>query len=152
MSVSRRKFIRSSAALSAVLVLKPGTLILGQDSMWSNNTKTDENPDQAKYYTWAMFEPYVGDTFRVHAGTQTVYLKLVALADLNSGSARTTTKKTHAPDCFSLQFKSSTPLPATASTHTLNHSVLGSFDLCMTQSGVGAEFVQMAIVNHAVNT
>jgi len=147
MSVSRRKFIRSSAALSAALFLKPGTLILGRDSNWSNNYNTAVNPGQSKY-TWAMFEPYIGDTFRVRAGTQTVNLKLVALTDLSSSSPRVT-GRTNSSDCFSLQFQSSTPLPATATIHTLDHSVLGSFDLFMTQSEVGSGFLATAIVNHA---
>jgi len=59
MSVSRRKFLKTGAVVSAALVLKPGTFILGQNSLWSNNS-----PDSVQSYSREMFAPYVGDTLR----------------------------------------------------------------------------------------
>jgi len=155
MSVSRRKFLRSSAALSAALVLKPGTFILGQDSMQSKRApdfhgKTGVDSGQFQSYSRAMFEPHVGDIFRVRAGKQTVDLKLVALNDLNPRSAGITTGRTNRTDCFSLRFRASTPLPTTATIHTLNHSMMGSFDLFMIQSEKGNQFLHTAIVNQVV--
>ena len=127
MSVSRRSFLRSSAVVSAALVLKPSTFILG------NNVPTQS-------YSREMFEPYVGDTFRVRVGKQTVDLKLVAL---------TNEKKASCTDCFSLRFEATKPLPR-ATMHTLNHSKVGNFDLFMVQSKSGAKYLQTAIVNHVV--
>jgi hypothetical protein len=140
MSVSRRKFLKSSAALSAALVLKPGTLILGQES--------DITSVQLRPYSRAMFERCLGDTFRVRAGKKTIDLKLVGLADLKPSSADITTRRTKRTDCFSLRFHATAPLPAAARTHTLSHNVFDSFDLFMTQSKEGAKFLQTAIVNH----
>ena len=136
MSVSRRRFLKSSAVVSAALVLKPGTFILGQNSLWSNNPVNSVQP-----YSREMFEPYVGDTFQVRVGKQMVDLKLVTLQNLPQAS-RT--------DGFSLQFQASKRLPTTAKIHTLNHKAVGSFDLFMGQSKAGSKFLHTAIVNHLV--
>jgi hypothetical protein len=95
-----------------------------------------------------MFEPYVGDIFNVRAGKQIVQLKLVALENVAPTSRGITTGRVARTDCFSLRFHASSPLPATARIHNLNHSKLGSFDLYMSQSQNGRKFLQTAIVNH----
>lgn len=136
MSVSRRRFLKSGAVVSAALVLKPGTFILGQNSLWSNTSINSVQP-----YSREMFEPYVGDTFQVRVGKQIVDLKLVALENLPPAS-RT--------DGFSLQFHAAKRLPTTAKFHNLNHKKLGSFDLFMGQSKAGGKFLHTAIVNHLV--
>lgn len=143
MSVSRRKFISSSAVLSAAFFLKPVTIVMAQDSLWSNPTKTN-----SQLYSRATFEPLVGDTFRVRAGKQTVDLKLVAIADMKSNAAGITTGRTSSTDCFSLRFHATTQLPATATFHNLEHKSLGSFGLFMTQSDAGSGFLHTAVVNH----
>lgn len=149
MSVSRRNFLRSSAALSAALFLKPGTSVLAREN-WSNN-QLQTNSVASQFYSRATFEPHLGDTFRVRAGDQAVDLKLVALSDMKTESTEITTAKTRATDCFSLRFHASTPLPASAkNVHTLEHKSLGSFGLFMTQSDAGSGFLLTAIVNHRV--
>jgi hypothetical protein len=145
MSVSRRKFLSSAAVLSAALVFKPGTFAFGQNSLWST---TAPSPDHS--YRREMFEPYVGDVFRVRIGKQVVDLKLVALDTVSPASRGITTGKTARTDCFSMQFHSTRSLPATARMHNLNHSKLGNFDLFMTQSRKGSKFLQTAIINHVV--
>ena len=145
MSVSRRNFLTSSAALSAALFFKPGTFVLGQDSRWIgvNSTPSD-------FYSRATFEPYLGDTFRVRVGQQTVDLKLVALADMKTESAGITTGTTRSTDCFSLRFHASAPLPSSNTVHILEHKSLGSFGLFMTQSEAGSGFLHTAIINNRV--
>jgi hypothetical protein len=143
MSVSRRRFLQAAAVVSAAVVLKPGTLVFGRNSQWSNNSL---NPDHT--YRREMFEPYVGDVFRVRVGKQMVELKLVALENASPSSRGITTGKVARTDCFSMQFHATRPLPATARMHNLNHSKLGSFDLYMSQSKMGSKFLQTAIVNH----
>ena len=143
MSVSRRRFLKAGAVLSAALMLKPGTFVLGQNSLWSDNS---HNPDHS--YRREMFEPYVGDVFRVHAGKQLVELKLVALENVSPASRGITTGKVARTNCFSMRFQASRPLPAAARMHNLNHSKLGSFDLFMSQSKKGSKFLQTAIINH----
>lgn len=146
MSVSRRNFLRSSAALSAAFLLKPGTSVLGQDSVRSNNANLGSTFSQ--FYSRATFEPLVGDTFRVRVDTHTIDLKLVSVAEMKSNASGITTGKTSRMDCVSLRFHASKPLPATATFHTLEHQSLGSFGLFMTQSDAGSGFLQTAIVNH----
>jgi len=141
MSVSRRKFLLTGAVVSAALVLKPGTFILGQNSLWSNNSP-------ANAYSREMFMPYVGDIFRVRVGKQMVDLKLVALENVQPAARGITTGRIARTDCFSLRFQAAGRLPATAGLHNLRHSKLGSFDLFMIHSEMGAKFQHTAIVNH----
>lgn len=148
MSVSRRNFLRSSAALSAAFLLKPGTSVLGQDSVRSSNASLGSTFSQ--FYSRATFEPLVGDIFRVRVDTHTIDLKLVSVAEMKSNASGITTGKT-SMECFSLRFHASKPLPATATFHTLEHHSLGSFGLFMTQSDAGSGFLQTAIVNHRVS-
>lgn len=145
MSVSRRKFLRTGAVVSAALVFKPSTFVFGNDAITSNSVLNNEAG--VRSYSREMFEPYVGDTFSVRIGKQVVDLKLVALTNVKSASG-ITTKKTARTDCFSMQFQAVKSLPATV--HTLNHTKLGNFDLFMVGSKDGAKFAQTAIVNNLV--
>ena len=88
MSVSRRRFLKASAVVSAALVLKPGSFVLGQNSLWSNSS-TESN--SAHTYRREAFEPYIGDVFRVRIGKQMVDLKLVALENVAPASRGITT-------------------------------------------------------------
>ena len=149
MSVSRRRFLRSGAVLSAAaLVLKPSTLIFAQGSNSGLELNSKTVAHSITRYTRAMFEPYIGETFRVRAGNQMVNLKLVGLTDLDQTSAGITTGKTGQTDGFSILFRATSPLPATPATHTLNHPGIGSFDLFMSQSKESGRFLNTAIVNH----
>src|SRR5215213_8574374 len=107
MSVSRRRFLKASAVVSAALVLKPGTFVLGQNSVWSNSS-ADSTP--AHTYRREMFEPYVGDVFRVRVGKQMVDLKLMALENISPISRGITTGRVARTDCFSMQFQATKPL------------------------------------------
>lgn len=143
MSVSRRRFLKAGAVLSAALVLKPGTFVFGRNSLWSNNST---NPDHG--YRREMFEPYVGDVFHVQVGKQIVDLKLVALENVSAASRGITTGRVARTDCFSMQFQGTKQLPSTARMHNLSHSKLGRFDLFMSQSKKGNKYLQTAIINH----
>ncbi len=147
MSVSRRRFLKAGAVLSAALVLKPGTFVFGQDSPWSNNSVSSL---PANAYSREMFEKYVGDVFRVRVGKQMVDLKLVALESVTPASRGITTGRVARTDCFSMRFHAASPLPVSAQMHKLNHTELGSFDLFMNQSKDGRKFLQTAIINHVV--
>jgi hypothetical protein len=149
MSVSRRKFLRSGAVLSAALLLKPGSFVVGQNSLWSNHPANNE-AGPARGYSREMFAPYIGDTFRVRVGKQMVDLKLVSLTNHEPASQGITTGKIVRTDCFSMRFHASVPLPATASTRQMSHRELGNFDLFLSQSKKGSRFLHTAIVNHLV--
>jgi len=144
MSVSRRRFLKAGAVLSAALVLKPSSLVFGRNSLWSNS------PNPVQSYSREMFEPYVGDVFHVRVGKQMVALKLVALEDSKPASPKITTRKTARTDCFSLRFQARTQLPGTGRVHSLKHTQLGGFDLFMIQSKEGATFQHTAVINQLV--
>lgn len=145
MSVSRRKFLRSGAILSAALVLKPGTLALGRNSLLSHSPA---KRNSAHGYRREMFEPYLGDVFHVRVGKETVALKLVALESVAPASRGITTGKIARTDCFSMRFQASKPLANTGGLHNLSHEKLGKFDLFLSQFETGSKFAQTAIVNH----
>ena len=145
MSISRRRFLRSAAVVSAAVVLKPSTLVFAQNSPWSNTSSTP-----LRSYSREMFEPYVGDVFRVRAGKQTVDLKLVALENSERVSPGITTRNIARTDCFSLRFEASRQLSAISKIHNLNHSQLGSFDLFMAPSEEGGKFLHTAVINQLV--
>jgi hypothetical protein len=144
MSVSRRRFLKSGAIVSAALVLKPATFALGQNSRSARSV----NPHSAHLYNREMFERHVGDVFRVRAGKQMINLKLVALENVAPASRGITTGRNIRTDCFSLRFHASKPLLASAGMHQLSHEKLGKFDLFLTQSSTGSKITQTAIVNH----
>ncbi len=87
MSVSRRKFLRTGAVVSAALVLNPSTFVVGSDSITSNSA-AKSNKAGFQLYSREMFEPYVGDTFRVRVGKQVIDLKLVALSNEKPASGK----------------------------------------------------------------
>jgi hypothetical protein len=97
-----------------------------------------------------MFEPYVGDVFRVRAGKQTIDLKLVALENSQPVSPGITTGNIARTDCFSLRFETSKRLSARSRIHNLNHRQIGSFDLFMAPSQEGSKFLHTAVINQLV--
>jgi hypothetical protein len=149
MSVSRRKFLRSGALISAALVLNPGTFVLGQSSPSPNSSNPARRGVNGRgHYRREMFEPFIGDVFRVRVGKHMFDLKLVALEDFSHVSHGITTGRVARTDSFSLQFHTAKPLPSHAGIHNLNHKELGSFQLFLSQSEVRVGFLQTAIVNH----
>ena len=143
MSVSRRKFLTVGAVMSAAVVLKPGTFAFGQNSLWSNDSASLDHG-----YRREMFEPYIGDVFRVRVGKQMVALKLVGIEKSSPPSCGITTGKVARTDCFAMRFHATTPLPATATSRNLSHPKLGSFELFLSQTKQGGKFLHTAIVNH----
>jgi hypothetical protein len=150
MSVSRRRFLRSGALVSAALLVKPASVAFAKNSPWSSVAPANANSKPFHAYSRELFEPYVGDTFHVRVGKQRVALKLVALTPVEPAAVGITTGKIARTDCFSMRFHASKPLPTTARAHQLSHAQLGDFDLFMSESRDGRHFVQTAIVNHVI--
>lgn len=145
MSVSRRKFLRSGAVVSAALVLKPGTILFGKNP--SNLNSAPVNDIGVRSYHREMFEPYIGDIFRVRIGNQVVDLKLLALTDVKPASGGAS-GKIACTDCFSMRFHADTLLPEPETIHILQHRKLGNFNLFMVQSTAENGFFQTATINH----
>ena len=157
MSFSRRRFLSTSALVSAAFVLKPAVAALGKSSPWSTGvnrsltqTKIDSTSKPFHAYGRETFEPYVGDVFHVRVGKKTIDLKLMELTTVEPGSTDISAGKTVRTDCFSMKFHASKQLPATANAYHLSHAKLGKFDLFMNQASNGRAFVQIAFVNHLI--
>jgi hypothetical protein len=138
--------------VSAALLLKPSTFIFGKNSFSNTPLTPRQSPSlrSVQSYTREMFEPYIGDIFRVRVGKHLVRLKLEAVENVSPASGGITNGTIVPTDCFSVRFHSASPLQPSARIHRLNHRKLGSFDLYMIQSNKGGKFLQTAIVNHLV--
>jgi hypothetical protein len=141
--------------VSAALVLKPAAYAFGKNSPWSKSfdhhgPHPDKTAKPFRAYSRETFEPFIGDVFRVRVGKQTVDLKLVALTTIKPVSAGITTGKAARTDCFSMHFLATKPLSGASQAHKLSHAKLGNFDLFMSESRSGREFVQTAVVNHLI--
>src|SRR5688572_15188506 len=142
MSVSRRKFIKSSAltALSAGLIFKVGESAFGQKRVPDRPISKFEVPNEAQqnpilYYNRATFEPYVGGTFIGRdARGRSVEMNLVSVREYKPNSTKITTGETRKTESFSLTFSASSSLPPFTSIHIIEHAVLGKFDLFLQRS------------------
>jgi len=157
--LSRRNFLRSGTltALSVGLAVGAGRKVFGQ--IQKQNPALDfPIPDSVRaeplfHYTRAAFENAIGTTFTTpDARGKAVNLTLVSVKAFTSNpNTRLTTKKPRPTDSFSLSFNASSALPEFTSIYTLNHPVLGKFDMFMTirKTASGAIFYD-AVVNHAL--
>jgi hypothetical protein len=157
MSVSRRKFIKSSAltALSAGLIFKAGESAFGQKKTPDRPIFKFEVPYEAQqnpilYYNRATFEPYVGGTFIGRdARGRAIELRLVSVKEYKPDPGkRITTGGTRKIDSFSLTFNASTSLPPFTSIHVIEHAVLGKFDLFLQHSGDSSQLIYQAVISH----
>lgn len=157
--LSRRNFLRTGTltALSVGLAVGAGRKVFGQ--IQKQNPALDfPIPDSVRadplfHYTRSAFENAVGTSFTSpDARGRNVNLTLVSVKAFTSNpKTRLTTGKPRPTDTFALEFNASRALPAFTSTYTLNHPVLGKFDLFMTlrKTGSGTIFYD-AVVNHAL--
>ena len=157
--LSRRNFLRSGTltALSIGLAVKAGRTVFGQSS--NQNPALDfPIPDTARQqplfnYNRTAFENALGSTFTSpDARGKNVNLTLVSVKAFESKTdTKLMTKPARRTDSFALSFNASRALPAFTTIYTLNHPVLGKFDLFMTprKRDDGALFYD-AVVNHAL--
>jgi hypothetical protein len=157
MSVSRRKFIKSSAltALSAGLIFKAGESAFGQKKTPDRPVLKFEVPYEAQqnpilYYTRATFEPYVGGTFIGRdARGRVIEMELLSVKEYKpDAERRITTGGTRKLDSFTLTFRAATSLPPFTSIHMIEHGVLGKFDLFLQRSGDTSQLIYQAVISH----
>lgn len=157
--LSRRNFLRTGTltALSVGLAVGAGLKVFGQ--IQKQNPALDfPIPDSVRaeplfHYTRSAFENAVGTSFTSpDARGRNVTLTLVSVKAFTSNpKTRLTTGKPRPTDSFALEFNAARALPAFTSIYSLNHPVLGKFDMFMTlrKTGSGAIFYD-AVVNHAL--
>jgi hypothetical protein len=152
--LSRRGFLRSGtlAALCASFAARTGGLAFGQG--WKRDYGVGfQIPDQVRadplfYYTRAAFEPCVGSTFTaLGARGSMIDLRLARVSGFQSATKYN--PLTPEPDCFSLAFTSSEALAPFTSIHTMQHDVLGKFDLFVVHGGAENDLITyVAVINH----
>lgn len=159
--LSRRNFLRAGtlSALSVGLVLGAGRTVFGQIQKQKQNPALDfPIPDSVRaeplfHYGRAAFENAVGSTFSTpDARGRVVNLTLVSVKAFQSDpKTKLMTKKARSTDSFALSFNAPRELPQFTSIYSLNHPVLGKFDMFMTlrKTASGAIFYD-AVVNHAL--
>jgi hypothetical protein len=156
MSVSRRKFIKSGAltALSAGLIFKVGDSAFGQKKPLRAPVSKYDVPYEAQqnpvlYYNRATFEPYVGGTFIGRdARGRPIELKLLRVTEYKPTSKPITKGTVRETESFALTFNASNVLPEFTSIHTIEHPVLGKFDLFLQRSGDNSQVLYQAVITH----
>jgi Domain of unknown function (DUF6916) len=158
MSVSRRKFIKSTAliGLSAGLFFKAGDFAFGQKQKVPDRpVLKSEIPAEASrnpiiYYNHDTFEPYIGGTFITRdARGRAIELRLISVTEYKPKSeTRITTGSTRKTESCSLAFSASSSLPPSTSIYVIEHPVLGKFDLFLTRSGDNSQIIYEAVINH----
>ena len=156
MSVSRRKFIKSTAltGLAAGLFFKAGDLAFAQKKVPDRPILKSEVPYEASqnpiiYYNHATFEPYIGGTFIGRdARGRPVELRLASVTQYKPKSSAITRGKARDTESFTLTFTASRALPEFTSIHVIEHPVLGRFDLFLQRAGDNSEIVYQATITH----
>ncbi len=155
--LSRRNFLRSGtlSALSAGLIVGVGRKVFSQGQ--SLDKQIDfAAPDSVRseagfYYSRTAFENALGTTFNTqdeHGREVNLTLISVKVLEVNPNSKVALTKS-RPTDSFSLSFRAFGELPAAKSIFTLDHPVLGTFDLAMSVRELAfGEIATDAVINH----
>jgi hypothetical protein len=147
MSVSRRRFLRSGAisAVSAGLVLQSARSAFGGNSTEPNLSAPYAGGRFVFSYSRATFQPYVGSSFKVRLGRDSVSLKLIDLVDYKTPSGRQ--MQATGTESFVLAFRAPKALSHNSTTQRLEHPALGKFDLFMTGSTDRGRIFYTAVIN-----
>ena len=150
MSVSRRRFLKSGAigAVSAGLVLQSARTVLGGNSTELGLGAPNKGGRLVFNYSRASFEPYVGTSFKVRIGENSVNLKLIDLVDYKASSKRQ--MPVTGTESFVLAFRAPKSLSHRSTTQKLEHPALGKFDLFMTGSKDRGRILYTAVINRIV--
>jgi hypothetical protein len=153
---SRRSFLRSGTltAVSLGIVAATGRLGFGQGRTQNRNPgfqiPYSELQNPLLYYKQSAFENCIGSTFSIDSNQGSARLILVAVTGYTPNpNTQLSTKPARACESFSLLFSASGALPTSTTVYTVNHMVLGTFDLFLTPgaSQNGVRYYQ-AVINH----
>ena len=158
MPVTRRSFLRSgaTAALTAAVALKAAPMAFAQIGAKPDPSRDFQTPYEAQqnplfFFKRETFQPYVGGTFNVRAGAQSVEMTLTKVRGCEiSARGRGLTKKARQTDCFALVFSADDKLTDLTSVYDVEHSALGKFALFLTRrDGPRGTYFYEAVFNHA---
>jgi hypothetical protein len=152
MSISRRIFLRSGtmSAVGAGVALGAAKLALGQKGQRLSATIMPKR-DTLFSYSRAAFEPCVGSVFEARGSLgNNIKLTLISINGFNAKAiAAKMSGRVRDTETFSLNFKANQKLTKSG-IPTLNHPVLGKFDLFLTAENRNGEFFYEAVVNHVI--
>jgi hypothetical protein len=160
MTATRRSFLKSGAitVLMAGMALEMIPSAFGQSNPHPDPTKDFPVPFEAQqsplfYFKRETFEPYVGGTFKVKAGPQTVEMTLESVRDTTptAQGCKITKKAARPSEGFALTFRSPEALTDLTTIYDVEHAALGTFALFMTRrDGPNGTYFYEAVFNHAL--
>jgi len=158
MTATRRSFLKSGAItiLMAGVALDVIPSVFAQGNQQSDPKKDFAVPFEAQqsplfYFKRETFQPYVGGTFKVSAGTNSYDMKLekVRVCEPHPDGLKVT-KKLRPSDCFVLIFSSPGALTDLTTIYDVEHAALGKFALFLTRrDGPDGKYLYEAVFNHA---
>lgn len=130
MSISRRKFVKSSFVIGA-LASSPLALITNTFGQKRQERARPERPNPSLYFNKATFAAYADTDFLVRAGSAgLVFMRLSRVEDL-AGS-----ESLRSPDeCFGLMFTAPPGTSIPQDTYQVEHGALGKFPLFLVPVG-----------------
>lgn len=158
MPVSRRSFLRSgaTAALTTVVAIKAAPMAFAQVGAKPDPKRDFQTPFESQqsslfFFKRESFEPYVGGTFRVRAGSRAVDMTLTKVRGGEiSARGRGLTKKARETDSFALVITADDKLTDLTTIYDVEHSALGKFAIFLTRrDGPNGTYFYEAVFNHA---
>ncbi len=158
MSVTRRSFLRSGAmtVLLTSLALDAIPQALAQGLRNSDPSHDFDLPAEARqgrafHAKRDTFEPYVGDTFQLRAGANSVDAILEKVRDCTPSPKNKSTPKFRASDSFALVFRAEGRLTDLTTIYDIDHAALGTFALFLSpREGLEGKYYYEAVFNHAL--
>ena len=149
MPLSRRSFLRSgaTAVFTTAAALQAAPLVFARTGAKPGESAQSPLPK----FKRENFEPYIGGTFRVSAGTRTLDMKLTKVRGHKlSAGGRKLTKRMRPSDSFALVFAAGSTLTGLTTIYNVEHAALGKFALFLTRrdNPSGGYFYE-AVFNHA---
>lgn len=149
MPLSRRSFLRSgtTAVFTTAAALQAAPLVFAR-----SDAKPGESAQSPlSKFKRENFEPYVGGTFRVSAGTRTLDMRLTKVRGYElSRRGRKLTRRIRPSESFALDFAADSTLSDLTTIYNVEHAAFGKFALFLTRrdNPSGGYFYE-AVFNHA---
>jgi hypothetical protein len=159
MTLPRRNFLRSGAVtvLLAGVALDSIPFVFAQNPGKPDPAKDFQTPSEAIqsslfHFKRETFQPYVGGSFKLSAGANSVDATLIDVRDCTpSAKSAKVTKKSRQSDSFAIVFRAQGKLTDLTTIYDVEHGALGKFALFLTRrDGPGHTHLYEAVFNHAL--
>lgn len=147
MVVSRRRFIKRGS----LLLLTAGVSLGSADTIFGRNTNFPQVEDTPAPFNYAKatFLPHVGTIFRIHYPnlSKVITTTLVDVSDIGPSPDKTEKGR----ECFVLKFRGTEALTQ-QNTYSMEHAVLGRFDLFLVPAGKNKQGIYCQAVINRLNS